>query len=171
MARVIIPETSPEEAIALACVFSKSKVDAAKKAIPNRDPKIKLERRVSFTARVEGVLVKLPDEEKPCVARIPWQTVFAVAMSKLNEVTREKIFKEALEAAIEADEDAKESLDEQIKDEAETLVAGMKAATRKTFSGKTSFVGTVIALNDEETPEGIFIETDTRPMRVAEVKR
>jgi hypothetical protein len=145
--QVITPETMPVEAIAMACIFSGAKIKNAKKAIPGRDPAVKMVREVEFTARVKGTLTKLPDEKKPCVFGIPWQTVCAVLFSKVNEETRNKVFREALEAAVEADEEAREALDNQINEQASVVCEGMKAATLTTFSGRTTFKGTAVVLN------------------------
>ena len=100
---------------------------------------------IDFVCRIRGTMRKGADHTARISAAVPWQQLFAVAMSKLNGVTVESIVEEALKgngriAALAAD----------AKERAQAAVDQLVGETERTVRGAVR-----VALEVEELPPGL----------------
>lgn len=84
---------------------------------------------VDILVHIKGYINKGEDYESSVYQSIPFDQLFAVAMSKLNAVTIESIVREAL--ADEVDSSI-------VKDSVKDAIAKLTEASTKTCSGKTT---------------------------------
>ena len=80
------------------------------------------EHEVDFTVRVSGLVKVSKNHESIIAAAVPWERVALLALSKLNESSRDKIVRDAL-----GDKEVANDL----KDEALAIAAVLKGVTRK----------------------------------------
>ena len=98
--------------------------------------------KVDIVVRIQGTLTKGEDYETTVYQSVPFDRLFAIALSKLNGVTAEMIVREALANEIETEE---------VKASVKEAVRELVDATVKTASGKTT-----AKLNTELIESAIF---------------
>lgn len=88
------------------------------------------EHEIDMTVRVQGTLTKGADYDSATYQAIPFDKLFMIAMSKLNNITVDSIVKEALES---------EELDtSEVKNKVKEVIAALTEKVVKTQSGKTT---------------------------------
>lgn len=95
---------------------------------------------VDILVRIQGTITKGEDYTGTVYAAVPFDKLFAVAMSKLNGTTVAALMREAL--AEESD-----ALLEQIKPQAQAAIAALVGTTEKIQSGKTTAKLTATKVN------------------------
>ena len=120
----VLSELSPVEASALArALDAKSKVaKLASESLPVG------EHDVDVVVHVTGTLKRGEDEERPIVNKIDWTLLAGVALSHMNEATRESILREY--------SDADEELVKSLKAEAKAGTESLKTETLTQCNGR-----------------------------------
>ena len=88
------------------------------------------EYEVDFVVRIHGRFTKGEDRQQRVATRIPWQQMFAVAMSKLNGVTVHSILAEALRGNGRV-----QAMSEEAGEKAKAAVAELMESTMGTVRG------------------------------------
>ncbi len=88
---------------------------------------------VDFLVRVRGQVTIGEDYEQTVSPAVPWRDMLLVALSQMAPAHREAFVRGFLESGMPADVKT-----DDLKDEVESLAAGILETTRKTCRGKTS---------------------------------
>jgi len=137
------------EQVALKKVLTDREFDNAKEMFPQGH-----EQEVNMMVRVSGLVKKGVDTTTLSWPKAKWDLLAAIALSNMNEATREKIGREYLELMADADgAEAKESLvakQGKVKKDAESWTQTIMQKTEVVRKGTVTFSGALEVITEPQ---------------------